>query len=83
MSSTLNPDIPDFIQKERLYKEVCRFIVKPHNRMGYAPENGVGYYAMHNSMFVYVGPTMCSIDIKVSHTPFKYGGMKYLEWDSI
>lgn len=81
MNSVLNPDISDSMQKDRLYKEVCKFIVKPHTRLGYGPESGVGYYAMHNSMFVYAGPTMCSIDIKVSHTPWKYEGMKYHEWD--
>ena len=82
MSFTLNPDRLDSMQKERLYKEVCKFIVKPCIRMGYNLESGVGFYAMHNSMFVYAGPTMCSIDLKVSHKPFKYEGAKYHEWNN-
>jgi hypothetical protein len=65
---------------KELYIRVPKLLVKPHRRMGYDIESGVGFYARTSSLFIYAGPILCSFNLSLSKKhEWKYEGMKYVD----
>lgn len=76
MHSALNSNISISSQTvKRLYKDICKVIVKPHIRIGNS-ESGISFCAKQETLFICIKPTFYNIQLTVDNNTI----WKQFEW---